>query len=693
MEPNEIELQFQKSWYLDDVRDSLLPAIESGDAQDALASLYRRFARNAGDNDKGVLDDEEFTEFLRLTEKAATLLPDTALITDANMPEFFKRFLLRLRKSMPIVGAPTTVNIRSIMHVEGKLVIEGYFDTERIGEIEQMLDQGDSPSPKRTESAKPAPEPEVVLCADGKRNPLPDAGHICDRRYFGRTLVTFRTFEASIKMSKISEDSDIYFTPAAKSPGGEDRCRIVFAEPEAGISPGLGCLYKDFGDFALEYDPQKGAIIACRPSVSRRIQNESRAFRCILSAKMPFYKKISELAFRACYFATKWYFKKMKIRLYYDKIYMGGDNGQYQFMYSFDRCRAEGGPPSRHRYLASKASAAYYELNRDGYKVHAYESSYRKLIALNAHVILATHPNVMGFVGFNNFEKRWCADLFTAHVVCIQHGVTLKDVPQRQARYIDNTELYFCASEKEARNLNQQAYGYKPNALRLTGLPRYDGLVSDPYKIVLLAPTWRRSSAAEVNRVDAAETYNPLFRETAYFDVYRELLTDARLLSLLSENGYALKFLLHPDISSQAPDFEESASADVEIVATSQKGYEQYLKQAAILITDYNGVQFDFAYMEKPVVYYQPDVLPPTYASSAFDYAADGFGPVTKDTDALVSGLKKIMDENIEIVDGVDTLMITPDEMYLERMSGFFVFHDRENRGRIYDVIEEEYSA
>ncbi|MDR3225896.1 MAG: CDP-glycerol glycerophosphotransferase family protein [Clostridiales Family XIII bacterium] len=685
MEPNEIELQFQKSWYLDDLKDSLLPAIESGDAKDAVTLLYRRFARNAGDNDKGTLSEEAFTEFLRLTKRAATLLPDTALITDANIPEFFKRFLLRLRKSAPVVGAPTTVNIRSIMHIEGNLIIEGYFDTERIGEIEQLLqEEGDSPLPE-------IPEPEIVLCADGRRRPLQDAGHTCERRYFGRTLISFGTFEVSIKMSKISEDSEIYFMPASKRSDGEDRCRIVFAEPAAGISPGLGCLYKNFGDFALEYDPKKNAMIACRPSASRRIQNESRAFRCILYAKMPFNKKLAELALRLSYFATRWYFKDMRVRLYYDKIYMGGDNGQYQFMYSFDRCRAEGGPSGRHRYLASKTSAAYYELKRDGYKVHASESPYAKLVALSADVVLATRPNVMGFVGFNNFEKRWCADLFSAHVVCIQHGMTLKDVPQRQARYIDNTELYFCASEKEAEHLNQPVYGYGSDMLRLTGLPRYDGLVSDPYKIVLLAPTWRRSSAAEGNLVGVADVYNPLFTDTAYYNVYREILTDENLISLLAENGYSLRFLLHPDLSSQAPDFEEYAGDTVEIVATSQKGYEPYLKQAAILITDYNGVQFDFAYMEKPILYYQPDALPPTYDSSSFDYEADGFGPITKDAAALVSGLKQIMDENIEAGDGVGTLVITPDELYRERMRDFFVFHDRENRGRVYDVIEEEY--
>jgi CDP-glycerol glycerophosphotransferase (TagB/SpsB family) len=383
----------------------------------------------------------------------------------------------------------------------------------------------------------------------------------------------------------------------------------------------------------------------------------------------------------------------MKKRLYYDKIYMVGDNGQYQFMYSFDRCRAEGGPSGRHRYLASRDSTAYYELKRDGYKVHAYESPFRKLIALHADVIFATHGNVMGCMGLSHFEKRWCADLFSAHVVCIQHGVAIRDVPQHQARYIDNTELYFCASETEAKNLNKTAYGYESGALRITGLPRFDGLVSDPYPVVLLAPTWRRGADAGGNSVGLARGYDPAFKDTAYFDVYRSLLTDEGLLAMLAEKGYVLRFLLHPDISAQAAEFEECAGGPVEIIAASQKGYEPYLKQAAVLITDYSGVQFDFAYMEKPIIYYQTESLPPDDGSESFDYGTEGFGPVACDQESLVSELSRILDENIIISDGPDPLIIAQDETYLARIDKFFAFRDRENRGRIYDVIVEEYGG
>jgi CDP-glycerol glycerophosphotransferase (TagB/SpsB family) len=757
----EKELQFQKSWYLDDIRDELIQAVRDGSSDNVAEAVFRRFARNAGDNDKGVLNDEEFAEFLNLISTAVALLPDAAQIESARAPGYFKRFLLRLRKyagvvdnavdaavsadpgsgadasavvseeksanvsagessvvseeksanvsaDVPLVVSdakpaavsldekfsgtgetpeadPSAVNIRSIMLVKGRLLIEGFSDDERIGEIERLLPAADIADEETGSTG-------LTVYAGETAVPLPDVGHYAERRYFGRTLVTYPTFEADFEAGELSEDDEIYFMRTDGATDGGRR-RIVFAEPEAGISPGLGCLYKRFGGFALEYDPSLNAMIVRIPSASLRIRNESRAFRCLVQYKMPLSKKLSALFLRAAYFALRPLLKGQRIRLYYDRIYMGDDNGQYLFEYSSDRCRAEGGPVGRHRYLTSRFSNAYRELKRGGYKVHSYESSYRKLLILNANIILATHANVKGFLGLDNFERRWFADLFSAHVICIQHDLTMHRIPQYRARYIDNAEIYFCASEKEAENLRRDVYGYKPSMVKVTGFPRFDGLVSYPEGIILLAPTWRRSAVVEGDRPWVAAAYNPEFKNTAYFDTYRRLLTDEGLRSLLEESGYTLVFLLHPTLSAQAPDFDEYAGGPIEIVSSVRRGYTQYLNQAAVLITDYGGAQYDFAYMEKPVIYYHPDSLPPPYDSGDFDYDTMGFGPIAKDMPELNGFLSGLITapsggEQAE-PGGRDELL----ERYADREADFFVYHDRENRGRIYDEIEQEFGV
>ena len=48
--------------------------------------------------------------------------------------------------------------------------------------------------------------------------------------------------------------------------------------------------------------------------------------------------------------------------------------------------------------------------------------------------------------------------------------------------------------------------------------------------------------------------------------------------------------------------------------------YEKILRESDLMITDYSGVQFDFAYMHKPVIYFHPDELPPSYDEGAYKY-------------------------------------------------------------------------
>jgi CDP-glycerol glycerophosphotransferase (TagB/SpsB family) len=540
-----------------------------------------------------------------------------------------------------------------MMAVQGRLLVEGFFDDADSGDV-------------------------MALRAGAKTIPLPGAGHYAELSYFGKTIVSYRTFEADIDMDALSEGDEIYFIPAGDA---QNRLRMVFAEPEAGVSPALGCLYRNFGAFAIEYDPAANALTVRRPPISLRLKNESRAFRRLLRAKAPLLKKLSALALRAAYFITRPYFKNQKLRLYYDRIYMGGEDGQYLFEYSSDRCRAEGGPVARRRYIASNLSGAYRDLKRRDYKVHAGESPYRKLLALQAEIIVATRADVKGAIGFSPFEKRWFADLFSAHIVCMQHGSTTRCAPQRYARYVDNTELYFCASEEEAANLGQSLYGYKPGMLKVTGLPRFDERVSYPESIILFAPAWDAPSAAGAAPPPSVGTYAPGFRDTACFDVYSELISDEALRSLLLERGYLLVFLLPPEISAQAPDFDEYAGGAVEIVSSLRKGYSQYLNQAAVLITDYDDVHIDFAYMEKPVVYYHPDGLPRAQGD-IFDYADKGFGPVANDIPGLIAILSGLLTED---AGGEER------EKYAERERTFFTYNDRENRGRIYDEIEREF--
>ena len=94
------------------------------------------------------------------------------------------------------------------------------------------------------------------------------------------------------------------------------------------------------------------------------------------------------------------------------------------------------------------------------------------------------------------------------------------------------------------------------------------------------------------------------------------------------------------------------------------------------MVTDYSGVQFDFAYMYKPVLYFHPDELPPSYDEGAYKYETMALGEIIKTSKVLVDVLCEYMRNGCKIKD-----------VYKKRIDKFFKYHDYNNCERIYSEI------
>ena len=97
-----------------------------------------------------------------------------------------------------------------------------------------------------------------------------------------------------------------------------------------------------------------------------------------------------------------------------------------------------------------------------------------------------------------------------------------------------------------------------------------------------------------------------------------------------------------------------------------------------ILITDYSSVAFDFAYMKKPIIYYQFDsdkYYNNHYPRGYFKYNKDGFGNVVYSQNNLT---KKIE----------DVLMYGLNKVYNDNIDRFFEKNDLSNSYRIYKEIK-----
>lgn len=92
------------------------------------------------------------------------------------------------------------------------------------------------------------------------------------------------------------------------------------------------------------------------------------------------------------------------------------------------------------------------------------------------------------------------------------------------------------------------------------------------------------------------------------------------------------------------------------------------------MITDYSSVAFDFAYIKKPLIYYQNDDY--HYEKGYFDYETMGFGDIIQTEEELIDKIIEYIENNCQM-----------EEKYQKRVDKFFKYTDKNNSKRVYEWI------
>jgi CDP-glycerol glycerophosphotransferase (TagB/SpsB family) len=103
--------------------------------------------------------------------------------------------------------------------------------------------------------------------------------------------------------------------------------------------------------------------------------------------------------------------------------------------------------------------------------------------------------------------------------------------------------------------------------------------------------------------------------------------------------------------------------------------YQDLFKSSDLLITDYSSVAFDFAYIKKPLVYYQygNDY---NFKEGYFKYKTMGFGEVITTQKELIKIIEEYLKNNCQMK-----------EEYKSRVDNFYKYKDKNNCKRVYDAI------
>ena len=168
------------------------------------------------------------------------------------------------------------------------------------------------------------------------------------------------------------------------------------------------------------------------------------------------------------------------------------------------------------------------------------------------------------------------------------------------------------------------------------------------------------------------------FMQSEYYHIYQELLENERLGKMLEKYNCCAVFYPHYEIQKFIDVFH-TASARIQMGHLGKADVQTLLRESSILVTDFSSAQFDFAYMKKPVIYYQFDqekYYAGHYAKGYFE--KDGFGPVVQTIEELLEQLNNVM-ENQQ----------TMTEQYQKRVDAFFGTVDDQNCERTFQAIQK----
>lgn len=321
------------------------------------------------------------------------------------------------------------------------------------------------------------------------------------------------------------------------------------------------------------------------------------------------------------------------------------DNGFFFFEYI-----AKNHPETNCVYVIDKNSADYKKVKNIGRTVEPNTFSHMMAFAA-AKVRISTHymgyaPDTYRFAVMKKIGLIFGKDVF------LQHGIIANDA--KELHYPNaKPNLFICTAEDEY-NFIKENFGHKDGIVKKIGLCRYDSLKNNSKKQILVMPTWRYF----LRGLSDFE-----FKKSDYYKNFYAVLTDKKLNDALSEYGYEIILYLHYELQKFSHLFKTGLQ-NVKIADFKSCDVRELLTDSSLLVTDYSSVFFDFAYMEKPILYFWFDeekFFATQYGKGYFDCRRDGFGPVAKTKAEVLDFLINKLENGME-----------NDEIYKERANKFF---------------------
>ena len=270
--------------------------------------------------------------------------------------------------------------------------------------------------------------------------------------------------------------------------------------------------------------------------------------------------------------------------------------------------------------------------------------------------------------------------LFKQKFIFLQHGITMN---KTEWLFYQNTRmrLFVCGAKPEYQYILKE-FGYPKNYVKYLGFCRFDSYFQNSNKVnakqIVLMPSWREwiGSKNEYSKV-FEDTRD--FRNTEYYRTYQSLINNEKFIYFLNTYGITMFFYPHRNMQKFIELFS-SPCKNIRIVSNKTSNIRKLLVESAIMITDYSSVALDFAYMKKPVIYYQFDVerfRKAQYKEGYFSYQHSNLGTVFYKEEDVVEEVIRLYQTNLAL-----------DQKFYQAHQKFFPIWDNKNCERTYQAIK-----
>lgn len=344
------------------------------------------------------------------------------------------------------------------------------------------------------------------------------------------------------------------------------------------------------------------------------------------------------------------------------------DNGYHLYRYI-----RENHPEKKVYYVIDKHCKSYKKIEK--YKTIVHHNSLKHYIY---YFLAKKHISAFQFFGVPETPLLWKLEskkIIKKEKIFLQHGITKEMLPfltYEKTKY----RMFICGAKPEFEYIKEN-YGYPLENVKYLGFSRFDNLNNyKEKKQILVMPTWRQWLGM-TNKDNDINKDEKKFLSSEYYLTYNSLINNNRLNKILSENNTILNFYPHPEMQRFVNLFN-CRSKNIKIIKRENYNLQDLLKESKILITDYSSIAFDFAYMKKPLIYYQFDkdkYYKNHFKKGYFDCERDGFGPVIETEDEILRYIERLLSNEIDI------------QKYIKKSEEFFEIHDNNNCKRIFEAI------